>query len=267
MDVLSYLGREDYKELSKVPRIQFLYFHHVFPDEAKNFEYIVSQLAKDHSFIPHSEAVQRLISGTVDRPYISWSSDDGLENNRIAGEILAQYGASACFFVNPNSIGLSDHDAVTDFCTRRLAMPATSFLDWKGVEALLEMGHEIGSHTMDHDRVTELDIEQFRDDLIQSKEILERYCGPVHHFAYPYGTFNDFNKAAFDFVFETGYDSCSTAVRGCHLPTQGLTKEKLFIRRDQVIGAWPLQHIYYFMAQSAKNATHNTHLVPSNYLS
>jgi len=95
----------------------------------------------------------RLLSGTVDKPYIAWSSDDGFKNNAIAAEVLNNYGAKACFYINPETIGLSDKNKIKQFCDVKLKMPPIAFADWRDVELLLKQGHEIGSHTMAHDNV------------------------------------------------------------------------------------------------------------------
>ena len=61
--------------LSKRARVQFLYIHHIFKDEENSFDELFLNY---HTFISHSEAVNRVINGHIDKPYISISSDDGL---------------------------------------------------------------------------------------------------------------------------------------------------------------------------------------------
>lgn len=263
LDGLSLLDNAHLKQRLEAPRIHFLYFHHIFEDEKAPFDELVSRLAENHTFISHSEAVERLVHGKVDKPYIAWSSDDGLKSNLDAAEILDRYGASCCFFVNPDSIGLVDYKEIQRFCSERLNMPPTEFMNWNDLGTLIKNGHEIGSHTMRHDFVNQMEIRAFKKDLEESKQILENRCGPIKHFAYPYGKFEYFTKDAFDAVFEMGYDSCSTAVRGCHYTNAiGLEKEKLFIRRDQIIAAWKGSHIDYFISQSVKNMVPENNLIP-----
>ncbi|MBK6371009.1 MAG: hypothetical protein IPF64_14610 [Flavobacteriales bacterium] len=87
------------------PRVQFLYIHHTFTDELAGLERLIKDLARHHSFISHSEAVERVRNGTIDKPYIAFSSDDGFKNNLDGGRLLHAHGISACFFVNPGLIG------------------------------------------------------------------------------------------------------------------------------------------------------------------
>jgi peptidoglycan/xylan/chitin deacetylase (PgdA/CDA1 family) len=263
LDGLSLFDSANLIKRFKEPRIHFLYFHHIFEDEKIPFDKLVARLSENHTFITHSEAVERLIMGDIDQPYITWSSDDGLKSNMDAAEILEKYGASCCFYVNPDSIGLTNYDEIKKFCAERLNMPPTEFMNWDDLRVLVDNGHEIGSHTMRHDSVNEMEIEAFKKDLKQSKEILQEHCGPIKHFAYPYGKYEYFTNEAFDAVFEMGYESCSTAVRGCHFTdSNGLAKEELFIRRDQIIAAWKGSHIDYFISQSVKNMAPENNLVP-----
>lgn len=263
LDGLSLIGGDGLLERFKQPRVHFLYFHHIFQDEKVPFKQLVAKLSKTHTFISHSEAVNRLVEGNVDKPYISWSSDDGLKSNLDAAEVLDEFGASCCFFINPSTIGLKDFDQIKDFCLEKLDMPPTEFMTWNDIEVLLKNGHEIGSHTMYHHAVVDMAIEDFKNDLKESKQIIEEKCGPIHHFAYPFGKFQYFSQAAFDAVFEMGYSSCSTAVRGSHYTNEkGIDRNQLFIRRDQIIAAWKASHIDYFISQSVKKMQPQNNLTP-----
>ena len=249
-----------------VPRIHFLYFHHIFQDEIEPFRKLLLNLAEQHSFISHSEGVDRLINGNIDRPYVCWSSDDGFKNNVDAAKVLNEFGASCCFFINPNTIGLNDYEKVSVFCKERLDMPPAPFMNWNDIEFLLKTGHEIGSHTMNHDFVNKMQKDEFKNDLRQSKEVLESYCGHIKHFAYPYGKFENFSKAAFESVFETGYHSCSTGVRGCHVVDErGMAKEQLFVRREHVVAAWKIDHMNYFLSKSVRNINKTNNYLPAFY--
>ncbi len=267
LDVLSVRNTLlDVEKWYRRPRVHFLFIHHIFEDEVGNFEKVLLQLSKHHTFISYSEAVERVVSGNVDKPYISWSSDDGFKNNLKAAEVLDRFGAKACFFINPSSIGVSDTNWIANFCEQKLKMPPIEMMDWEDVADLQKRGHEIGAHTMKHDRISKMNAAEIKEDLMACKEVLKRQCGYVDHFAYPYGRFFDFNKMAFDLVFDTGYQSCATGERGCHISDGSkLNKEDLLIRRDQVICAWKLEHIMYFVAQSSKRASLSSNFLPESY--
>lgn len=254
--------KQNEKFLDK-PRVQLLYFHHIFKDEEQNFRELLKKLAKNHTFISHSEAIDRIISNRIDKPYISFSSDDGFKNNLKAAEILNEFGASCCFFINPDLIQETNFDVIKKHCTEKLDFPATEMLTWDEVIQLQKMGHEIGSHTLNHKKVTDMNGDEMLEDFSKSKLILSEKCGEINHFAYPYGRFFHFNKEAQDAVFKSGYQTCSSAERGCYINTNEVQNAKnILFRRDQVIAHWKWQHIFYFLINNAKKASVNANKNP-----
>lgn len=245
------------------PRIQFLYIHHVFKDELAALERLIRFLQKQHQFISYTEAWEKIRTGSIDRPYIVFSSDDGLKNNLDAAAIFERYGISACFFLNPNTVGLTNPNAIAAFCKDKLHFPPVEFLNWKEVDRLLKAGHEIGSHTMDHINVAASSPELAAADIRQSYEVLQQHCGEIKHFAYPYGRFFHFSPAGREIVFDSGFQSCASAERGCHInPPAPLEIRELLIRRDHVILHWPLNHIRYFLIRNARNLRYEQNLFP-----
>ncbi len=248
--------------LSK-PRVQFLYIHHSFKDELENLNQLMKMLSKQHTFISYSEAVERVLENTIDKPYISISTDDGFKNNLPAAEVLNRYNAKACFFINPGLINVTDYNKIATHCKEKLHLPPIEFLNWDEVSQLQAQGHEIGAHTMFHDNMAKLTTEQLIDDLQACFRKINEHCGEVKHFAYPYGRFYHFNANARKAVFEIGFISCASAERGCHTVHFGdLKKEDLCIRRDHVILDWKQNHIFYFLANNVRKMNANTNLFP-----
>ena len=83
---------------------------HTLPaDEERGFRrQIELLLARGQRLVSYSEAVDRVLTGRIDAPYIAFSFDDGFESCRWAGVILREYGTPACFFVCPSIIGETD---------------------------------------------------------------------------------------------------------------------------------------------------------------
>lgn len=244
------------------PRVQFLYIHHVFKDEEAGLVKLLQFLAKYHTFISYTEAVDRVLNGRIDKSYIAISSDDGFKNNLAAAKILNEFGAKACFFLNPGIIGEKDFEKIKSHCATRLNFPPVEFLDWDEVSQLQNAGHEIGSHTMWHINVAKTGNAEFSADCEESKNILTKHCGPIKHFAFPYGRFFHFSEAARKIVFESGYISCASAERGCHIASGNIQKEELCIRRDHVILDWKLSHIRHFLADNSRKASAETNQFP-----
>lgn len=236
-------------------RVHFLYLHHVFTDEAAGFRALLEELAHRHTFVSHSEAVERLRSGRIDGRYIAISFDDGLKTCLAASRVMDEFGARGCFFVCPSMVGNTNEEEVTRFCAERLHMPPVEFMDWRDMEDLRARGHEVGSHTVNHRQLSLLAGADLDAEVAGSRALLEQRLGPVRHFAWPFGRFHHFSPAAAEAVFRAGYASCSSAERGCHVAAAGGPASGLCIRRDHIIAGWPLAHCMYFIARSARRAT------------
>ena len=72
-------------------------------------------------------------------------------------------------------------------------------------------------HTFGHINIAETNMNEVEDNINQSFELINKRCGEVSHFAYPYGRFFHFNRKAYDLVFKAGFISCASAERGCHI--------------------------------------------------
>jgi peptidoglycan/xylan/chitin deacetylase (PgdA/CDA1 family) len=241
--------------LSK-PRVQFLLLHHVFKDEETKFETLLKKLSVNHEFISYSEGVDKILDGKIDKPYICFSSDDGFKNNLRAAEILNDYGAKGCFFINPGIIEKKQFAEIESHCRDKLDFPAVHFMNWNDIEKLQKMGHEIGSHTMEHINIAQTEKEVFVEDCYKTREVLHDRCGEARHFAFPYGRFFHFSEIGRDIVFDSGFVSCASGERGCHINHDKLLENReLCIRRDHVVLDWNLDHVFHFIAKNARKTS------------
>jgi len=245
------------------PRVQFLYIHHVFKDEEIALDKLLKRLSLNHEFLSYSESVGKILERKIDRPYVCISSDDGFKNNLRAAEILNAYNVKACFFINPSIVGNTSFDEIEKHCKDRLNFPPVEFMNWNDIERLQKMGHEIGSHTMEHIKVANTEKDIFLEDCSKTFEILQKQCGKAKHFAFPYGRYFHFNEMGRKIVFNSGFTSCASAERGCHINhDRSLLKQELCILRDHVILDWNIDHIFHFLANNARKATTSNNLFP-----
>jgi peptidoglycan/xylan/chitin deacetylase (PgdA/CDA1 family) len=85
-------------------------------------------------------------------------------------------------------------------------MDAAQIRDW------LAAGHEIGSHTLTHPRLTRLPAPAAREEITASRKMLEdRFGVAVRHFCYPYG---DWDASVRELVAEAGYATACTTETG-----------------------------------------------------
>lgn len=243
------------------PRIQFLLFHHTFKDEESNFDRLLNALAKEYSFISYTEAIEKIRRNDIDRPYLCFTSDDGFKNNLRAAKVLNRYNVKCCFFVCPGIIGVTDYQKITSFNKLQLNFPPVEYLNWNDLDELKRQGHEIGGHTLHHINLVTTPLEEMKREVVGSFEVLQERYGAVEHFAWPYGLQQHIYQKAWDTVFEAGYKSIASGIRGCHINNFDKDEQNLktiCIWRDNIELNWPLNHILYFLRRNAQSANPTT---------
>lgn len=119
---------------------------------------------------------------------IAITFDDGRYGQyKWAFPLLKKYGMTATFFV------------ITDWVDK------PDFLTWPQIKEMSDNDMTIGSHTLDHPALTKLNDDQLKNELVNSKKILEEKIGrKVDLLAYPGG---DYNAHVIDFTKEAGYQA------------------------------------------------------------
>lgn len=240
------------------PNIQFLYGHHLFSDEVQGLKTITRYLQENYKIISYSQAIERLQTGAIDDCYICFSFDDGMLNNQRIADYFAQVGISAMFFINPKVVEEANNEAFTaNHSKTRLNKQPLDFMGWKEIEVVQKLGHEIGNHTLSHVDLGENSMtDRLTDEISMAKEMLEKRCGTIEHFAWPYGLRKNITLEAFNTIINTGHTSVASAIRGQHFNKVELDKE--FVLRDQLVYKEPLYFFRYFYNMNNQNP------VPSN---
>jgi peptidoglycan/xylan/chitin deacetylase (PgdA/CDA1 family) len=236
--------------LSTVPRerragVRIVHYHYVFDDDRERFEQQVRFLAREFRAVSLSEAVDRLRMGRTEGDELVVTFDDGFRNQLAnAAPLLAELGISACFYLVTDLLSASREEAAR-FCRERLHLPLpVEPLDWDSASNLLELGHEIGSHTRSHRVLTDLSRTELDDELRHSKEELGRQLAPVRHLSVPYGERTRFSEQVADAARQAGYESCATAIRGRNRAAEDLYA----LRRDHLEAGWPVRDLAYFLS-------------------
>lgn len=139
--------------------------------------------------------------------------DDGWENQyTYAFPLLKKYQDIATFFIFTNSINYRH------------------FLTWQEIEEMHKSGMEMGSHTKSHPYLSKLSHNMLREEIFESKKILENHLGiRITAFASPFGYSND---AIVSFIGEAGYESGRTLYRGVYHTKNDLLKLKSILVSD-----------------------------------
>lgn len=244
------------------PRVQFIYLHYVFLDEEKNFRDLITRLLeRGHRFLSHSNAVKAVAEGRFDEPTISISFDDGVANCMRAAEILNGFNISACFYLSSGLLGEQRNARPMLMTATQYAKQPVEYMSWDDAAKLGELGHEIGGHTRNHVNIASLTESQFEEEIHEDRRILKQRLGEVDHFAWPFGRPQHFSHAGRKHVFDAGYATCASAIRGAHVAIAG--DRQFCIRRDNVVAAWPVQHNLHLIAKSAREATAEMNQWPS----
>lgn len=126
-----------------------------------------------------------------EKPLLITFDDGYLDNYTNAYPIMKKYGFTGTVFI------------VTDFISND-----ERFMTWEQVKELKENGFYIGSHTMQHKPMTELDDETLKSELLGSAAALDQHLGKDEYYiAYPTGAYNSHIEKA---VKECGYRAAFT---------------------------------------------------------
>ena len=157
----------------------------------------------------------QFLTGKVPTNSIILSFDDGyLDFYQVAYPLLSQRKMTAVIFAISGF--LDDKDG--------------RYLTRTQVKTLSDAGIEIGSHTVDHANLAEIDTKRIQDELLISRQVLEQITGKrVGAIAYPSGKYNDDTLRLADYV---GYSFGVTTEPGIALPTSN----KLELPRIRVRG-------------------------------
>ncbi len=120
--------------------------------------------------------------------------------------LLERYGFKALVFVVADRVGQYN---TWDAHKLRVKKP---LMDWKDLEYIVKKGIEIGSHTLTHPFLTQIDPKEAQREIEGSKKKLEDRLGiPVKAFCYPYGDYNSHIK---EMVAKAGYKYAFTTKSG-----------------------------------------------------
>jgi peptidoglycan/xylan/chitin deacetylase (PgdA/CDA1 family) len=228
--------------------LRCVYCHYVFDDQRAAFERIIRSLQQIGHFVDTDTCVQ-MCQGTkpIDGRYFHLSFDDGFRNNFTnAVPILRDLGVHAAFYVPSAFVG-ADYATVREYCLESTRYRGViEMMSWDDLQAMVEQGFEVGSHTRRHARFSMIsgDAARMEDEIAGSKREIETKLGrPCKYIAWPYGRLVDADSASLEVAKRAGYAACFGAFRGTVRPGQ---TDLFRIPRHQFEPQWPLSHILYF---------------------
>jgi peptidoglycan/xylan/chitin deacetylase (PgdA/CDA1 family) len=155
-----------------------------------------------------TQTLRELGSAPASRPFrrtVAITFDDGYADNLAACEELQKRGMRATWFIVAGSIGKAPAWPAD-------GRPSGRLLNSAELREMLAMGMEMGSHSVNHVRLTEVDDTQLHQELQVSRTALQDLLGKaVTSFAYPFGAWDARCAAA---VRQAGYTSACTTRTG-----------------------------------------------------
>lgn len=136
--------------------------------------------------------------------------DDGFKNFYLkAYPILQEFGFSATVFLVPGYIGKTSRWNAT-----LRGMPVLDLLEWRQIKEMVNKGIDFGAHSMSHEVLTKLPIEEVHREINQSKLAIQNHLERDNmFFAYPYGSTNMEIKAVVQAGFQGACGTCMDFVR------------------------------------------------------
>ncbi|MGA8738646.1 MAG: polysaccharide deacetylase family protein, partial [Nitrososphaeraceae archaeon] len=142
----------------------------------------LSVLSYEHNVVSGLSTKSAENKKTGDKAIIFIFSDGLKSQFTNAKPILDKYGFKGTFDVVCNNVGKKN-----------------GYMDWNEIKTLHDDGHEIGSHSMSHVRLTELSKASIEYEVGKSKKCLDDYGIDPKSFEYPFSIGSD-DKAIVDIV-------------------------------------------------------------------
>ena len=210
-----------FRRLPTTAGLYFPFYHDVPPEYGADLGRHLRAFRRLGPLVSWDEALavldgRRELTG----PMFCLSFDDGhLTWRDVVLPLLSELDVPATFFVTSDLIGQPGN------------------LGWADCRDLVTAGHQVGSHTVSHPRLSDQDDARAAHEIRDSKHRIEDELGiEVRDFAAPYGNPVDFRDRDLDLVKEAGYRSFATTLRAPMRPGDS----PMWIQRQGLHPAWPL---------------------------
>lgn len=158
-----------------------------------------------------TQSLEAMNSG---KPVLCITFDDGCASDlHVAAPLLRDKNFNATFYVTVDHLGKDGYLTKTE------------------LRELSDLGFEIGSHSLTHRHLNDLDAVEIKKELVESKRALEEVTGkPVEHFSCPGGRVN---AAVTESALEAGYKSVATSQLGLNSARSNLfALKRVAIKRE-----------------------------------
>jgi Predicted xylanase/chitin deacetylase len=213
-----------------------------------NFESQIRYLAENNYETISIDGYFKYIKKDQQKPLtgkIIITFDDGhYSNYKLAFPILVKYGFKATFFITTNWLNQKFH------------------LSSDHIREMAGKGMEICSHGLTHNFLSEMDTEEIKFELSESKRILESIIKqPVDYIAFPGG---HYNSKVLSLLKTSGYKGACSCLQGLNSPkTNQWLLKRIEIRKNVSVDQFkhifnPLNITFYQIVDSLKGLFRRT---------
>lgn len=224
--------------------VRILLFHEIKDSQFGTFEALIRFIQERYGLIS-PDSYDRSTQTNGVRYIISF--DDGFVSQLEATrEVLDPSGIKALFFVCPSFVNLQGTEAF-DFITGPMnrsdvlrMKPELRPLSWDDLNALSSRGHEIGSHSMNHLKLSEVrDEGNLVEEILSSGDELGKNLGRgIDWFAYPFGGIDSIHPRSLSMIGRR-YRYCCSGLRGINTGTT----HRLCLTRECIDLDHPIDHL------------------------
>ena len=166
----------------------------------REFQKQVDYLRNNYKIVSLSDITQFVRTDLVlHKKFVSITFDDGYYDNYLnVYPYFKKHGLPASIFISTGYIGKM---MTLDNITLRM-------LDWNEIREMNKNNICIGAHTIRHKNLTMINLEEAKDEILGSKEEIEKRIGEkVNFFAYPFDQYNDkLNKIIQSIGFKNSFN-------------------------------------------------------------
>ena len=206
--------------------LKILIYHDIPYKDFDKFEAQIKCIARDYGFV-RPDDLQDILRGQLEYTgtKVLLTFDDGFKSNAVFAEkVLDPLRIKAIFFIPPGFINTKNRYEQRAFIAGNIynnrfapnEIPDDMTpMSWQDLESLLDKGHTIGDHTINHRRLTEIESEsELRNEIVESGDILQKKLGiDIDHFSYPFGDIDSIDLRAMNIIKER-YKYCYSGIRG-----------------------------------------------------
>jgi peptidoglycan/xylan/chitin deacetylase (PgdA/CDA1 family) len=175
-----------------------------------------------------AESERARLAGRLPKRTVVVTFDDGFASTSRARPALAKAGFPGTVFVVTDFVESGDSLSFISNGSSSEAADELAPLGWSELAELRELGWEVGSHTVTHPRLPDIDAPALKRELELSRETIERRLGSCETLAYPYGAADERVAAA---AAEAGYLAACT-LTGAHRLDEPFRRSRVGIYRN-----------------------------------